>query len=64
MDSCFVSGVAGFLARKSFHNDSEVQMAVTTWLQTLVVESYDTGIETLVHRFDKYLDKSGGYVER
>ena len=35
---------------KRFHNDSEVQTAVTSWLQTLAVDSYDTGIQMLVHR--------------
>ena len=42
-----------FLAGKRFHNDNEIQMAVTLWFQMLVVDSYDAGIETLVHWFDK-----------
>ncbi|KAJ4425925.1 hypothetical protein ANN_27551 [Periplaneta americana] len=44
-----------FLAGKRFHNDAEVQTAA---------DSYDTGIQTVVHRYDKCLNNGGDYVEK
>ena len=40
------------------------QMAVTSWPLTLLVGSYDTGIQTLVHRYDKCSNNGGDYVEK
>ena len=45
-------------------DNREVLTTVTSWLQILAVEPYDTGIQTLVHRYDKYLNKGGDYIEK
>ena len=48
---------------KHFHNDSEVKAAVTSWLQMLAVDSFDTCIQMLVAQYDKCLN-NGDYVEK
>ena len=50
--------------QEKFHNDGEVHMEVTSWVQMLAVASYDTGKQTLMHRYDKCLNKSGSYIEK
>jgi hypothetical protein len=37
---------------------------VTTWLRAQAAEFYDIGIQKLVLRLNKYLDKGGEYVEK
>ena len=44
--------------------EKNVSTTVTSWLQTLVIDSYDTGIQTLVHWYDKSLINDGDYVEK
>ena len=51
-------------AGKRFHNGGEVQIAMTSWFQTLAVDFYNTGMQTLVHPYDKCLDNCGDYVEK
>jgi hypothetical protein len=47
------------LAGQKFHEDEEVKNEVTTWLR-----AYDIGIQKLVPRLNKCLDKGGDYVEK
>jgi len=37
---------------------------VTIWLQVQVAESFDIGIQKIVPRLNKCLDKGGDYVEK
>jgi hypothetical protein len=42
----------------------EVKNEVTAWLRALAAELYDIGIQNLVPRLNKCLDKRGDYVEK
>jgi len=46
-----------FLHLKKLHADEEVKNEDTTWLRTQVAECYDNGIQNLVPRLNKCLDK-------
>jgi hypothetical protein len=52
------------LAGQKFYEDEEVTNEVTTWLRAQAAELYDTGIQKLVPRLNKCLDKGGDYVEK
>jgi histone-lysine N-methyltransferase SETMAR len=51
------------LAGQKFHEDEEVKNEVTTWLFERAAQFYDIGIQNLVPRLNKCLDKGGDYVE-
>lgn len=53
-----------FLGGQQFANDDELKEAVTSWLTTLAVDDYNVGIEKLVPRYTKCLDRHGDYVEK
>jgi hypothetical protein len=55
-----VRGMAG----QKFHKDEEVKNEITAWLRAQTVEFYDIGIQKLVPRLNKCLDKGGDYVEK
>jgi hypothetical protein len=55
-----VSGMAG----QKFHEDEEVKNEVITWLHAQAAEFCDIGIQNLVPRLNKCLDKCGDYVEK
>jgi hypothetical protein len=48
------------LASQNFHKDEEV----ITWLHVKVVEFYDIGIQILLPRQNKFLDKAWDDVEK
>jgi hypothetical protein len=50
------------LAGQKFHEDEEVRNEVTAWLRARAAEFYDIGIQKLVPRLNKCLDKVGDYV--
>jgi hypothetical protein len=52
------------LAGQKFYKDEEVKNVVTTWLRAQAEEFYDIGIQKLISRLNKCLDKGGGYVEK
>jgi histone-lysine N-methyltransferase SETMAR len=52
------------LAGQKFHEDEEVKNEVTAWLRALAAELYDIGIQNLVPRLNRCLDKGGDYVEK
>jgi hypothetical protein len=52
------------LAGKKLDDDDEVQEEVMTWFKGQVADFYDSGIQKLVPRLNKYLDNSGGCVEK
>jgi hypothetical protein len=52
------------MADQKFHEDEEVKNEVTTWLCAQAAEFYDIGIQNLVPRLNKCLDKSVDYVEK
>jgi hypothetical protein len=52
------------LAGQKFHEGKEVKNKVTTWLWVQAAEFYDIGIQILVPRLNKCLDKCGDYVEK
>jgi hypothetical protein len=56
-DYHFFTKLKEFLGGKRFSNNQEVK-------QELAVEVYDTGIQKLVPRLQKYLDLDGDYVEK
>ena len=51
------------LAGKKFDDDDEVQEEVMTWFEGQAAHFYDSGIQKLVPRLNKCLDKPGDYVE-
>jgi hypothetical protein len=55
-----VSGMAG----QKFHEDEDVKNEVTAWLRAQAAEFYDIGIQKLLPRLNKCLDKCGDYVEK
>jgi hypothetical protein len=52
------------LAGQKFYEDEEVKNEVTTWLRAQAAELYDIGIQKLVPRLNKCLDKVGDHVEK
>jgi hypothetical protein len=50
------------LVGQKFHEDEEVKNEVTTWLCAQAEEFYDIGIQKVVPRLNKCLDKGGDYV--
>jgi hypothetical protein len=52
------------LAGQKFHEDEDVKSDVTTWLCALAAEFCDIGVQELVPRLNKCLDKGGDYVEK
>ena len=52
------------LARKKFDNDDEVQEEVMTCFKGQAADFYDSGIQNLVPRLNKYLDIAGDCVEK
>jgi len=51
------------LAGKKF-DDDEMQEEVLTWFKVKAAHFYDSGIQKLVPRLNKYLDNAGEYVEK
>jgi hypothetical protein len=41
-----------------------VQEEVMTWFEGQAADFYDSGIQKLVPRLDKYLDNAGDYVDK
>jgi len=52
------------LTGKKFDDDDEVQEVAMTWLKGHAADFYDSGIQKLVPRLNKYLDNAGDYVEK
>ncbi|GFU71485.1 histone-lysine N-methyltransferase SETMAR [Trichonephila clavipes] len=53
-----------FLGGKRFDTADEVKEEVQDWLSSQAADVYDLGIQKLVERHDKYLNKYGKYVEK
>jgi hypothetical protein len=45
-------------------DDDEVQEEFMTWFKGQATGFYDSGIQKLVSRLNKYLDNAGDYVEK
>jgi hypothetical protein len=52
------------LAGKKFDDDYEVQKEVITWFKGQAADFYNSGIQKLVPKLNKYLDNAGDYVEK
>jgi hypothetical protein len=52
------------VAVQKFHEDEEVKNEVTARLRAQAAEFYDIGIQNLVPRLNKCLDKGGDYIEK
>ena len=52
------------LAGKKFDDHDEVQEEVMTWFKDLAADFYDSGIQKLVPRLNKYLDNAGDHFEK
>jgi histone-lysine N-methyltransferase SETMAR len=52
------------LGGQKFASDLAVQRSVQQWIEQLATSFFATGIEKLVHRWDKCLNVFGGYVEK
>jgi hypothetical protein len=52
------------LAGKKFDHDDEVQEEVMTWFKGQAADFYDSGIQKMVPRLNKYLDNTGEYVKK
>ena len=51
------------LAGQKFHEDEEVKNEVTVWFLARAAEFYDIGVQNLVPRLNKCVEKGGDYVE-
>ena len=49
---------------KKFDDDDEVQEEVMTWFKGQAADFYDSGMQKLVPRLNKYLDNPCDYVEK
>ena len=49
---------------KKFDDDDEVQEEVMTWFKGQAADFYDSGIQKVVPRLNRCLDKAGDYVEK
>lgn len=52
------------VAGQKFHEEEEVKNEVNMWLRAQEAEFSDIGIQKLVPRVDKCIDKGGDYVEK
>ena len=52
------------LAGKKFEDEDEVLEELMTWFKGQRVDFYDSGIQKLFPRLNKYLDNAGDYVEK
>ena len=52
------------LAGKNFDDDDEAQKEVMTRFKVQTADFYDSGIQKLVPRLNKYLNNVGDYVEK
>jgi hypothetical protein len=52
------------LGGRRFKSNEEVKDAIKEWLNGLVVEVYDEGIQKLVTCYDKCLNVGGDYIEK
>jgi hypothetical protein len=51
--------------RTGVHDDDvEVQDEVMTWFKGQAADFYDSGMQKLVPRLNKYLDNAGDFVEK
>jgi hypothetical protein len=53
-----------FLGGRRFKSDEEVKDAIKEWLNGLVADVYDEGIQNLITRYDKCLNVGGDYVQK
>uniref|UniRef100_A0A1B6MRN8 Histone-lysine N-methyltransferase SETMAR n=1 Tax=Graphocephala atropunctata TaxID=36148 RepID=A0A1B6MRN8_9HEMI len=53
-----------FLGGERFDTDDEVKEAVKDWLSSHVADFYHIGIQKLVERYDKCLNKNGNYIKK
>jgi len=53
-----------FTTLLKFDDDNEVQEEVMTWFKGQAADFYDSEIQKLVPRLNKYLDNVGDYVEK
>lgn len=53
-----------WLATQRFNGDVKLQAGVTDRLKSQAAEFYYEGISVLVHRYDKYLNVFGDYMEK
>ena len=63
-DFHFFLHIKKHLAGKKFDDDDEAQEEVMTWFKGQAANFYDSGIQKLVSRLNKYLDNAGDYVEK
>jgi len=52
------------LAWKNFEDDDEMQEEGMTCFKGQAADFYDSGIQKLVPRLNKWLDNAGNYVEK
>ena len=52
------------LAGQKFHEDKGLKIEVTTWLHAQAADFYDIGLQKLVPRLNKCLEKGVDYVEK
>jgi hypothetical protein len=52
------------LSGQKFHEGKELKNKVTTWLCVQAAEFYDIGIQILIPRLNKCLDKCSDYVKK
>ncbi|GBN07634.1 hypothetical protein AVEN_228391-1 [Araneus ventricosus] len=52
------------LGGNHYNDDEDVKTAVTSWLLEQAASFYEEGIQNLVVRYDKCLNKLGSFVEK
>jgi hypothetical protein len=53
-----------WLGSQRFNNNEELMEGVKTWLSSQAADFFDTGIQKLIPRYDKYLNSGGDYFEK
>jgi hypothetical protein len=53
-----------WLGSQRFNNNKELIKGVKTWLSSQAADFFHIGIQTLIPRYDKWLNSGGDYVEK
>jgi hypothetical protein len=53
-----------WLGSQHFNNSKELMEGVETWLSSQVADFFDTGIQKVTPRYDRFLSSGGDCIEK
>jgi hypothetical protein len=53
-----------WLRSQHFNSNEELMEGVETWLSSQVADFFDTGIQKLIPRYDRFLSSGGDCIEK